>query len=626
MNKKLLWMGLCAVGLLGLPPALEAQTGFDTGNISAILEDNSLRDSFTRYSSVLTFFFPEEATRLGFTSGNNLLNDRTAQNDEQALQALRAVQTNLRQIDVKALSASKQAEYTLLDEALTRHIFELNQNRIARDPVYYAQALDAVYDLMLAPQNDSRKQRTDLLGRVTALPKVAKQARENLTQAPPQLARLAMEKAYFGYLSFDEVADRVIKGAALSNDPRDVTTAEETLQEAKKAIRQMFDLFKELSQPGITIPDDVRIGEDRFYTLLQAYYQINDKPKVLTKSLEQGLDKAQHDLFDALLPFELSLQEEAQELVAAEEDPLETEITVVEGLNEIPQEQPVQKMPESQPVIKTDKPAKPVYSTPTAKQFYAIASQLDSPFRLDNVQQDFTKQAAALSSRLLQDGVLPGTAPLTLRPLSRYFASQYPYMTSPAYSVFWLRLPQGTKEQQAQILKRDYSEPAYKLLISQELVPGRYYQNQMVKNTVRRLFGSPTLANGWTLYAMDLTAKNGYFLTDEERLFLAWQHYLRALAAVVDQRLHIRQYTYEDALKFLVDQNGFTQDEAVALVSPLLTKPGQAISFVWGANVIEKAAAPYAKKTKPQVMELLLKVGNVSPKDLVKELKRVSKK
>ena len=77
-------MGLCAVGLLGLPPALEAQTGFDTGNISAILEDNSLRDSFTRYSSVLTFFFPEEATRLGFTSGNNLLNDRTAQNDERS--------------------------------------------------------------------------------------------------------------------------------------------------------------------------------------------------------------------------------------------------------------------------------------------------------------------------------------------------------------------------------------------------------------------------------------------------------------------------------------------------------------------------------------------------------------
>ncbi len=623
MNKKLVWMGLCAVGLLGVAPALEAQTGFESGNISAILEDNSLRDAFTRYNSVLTFFFPEEATRLGFTNGNNLLNDRTAQTDEQALQALRAVQTNLRQIDIQALSASKRAEYTLLDDSITRLIFELNQNRIARDPIYYAQALDAIYDLLLAPQNDSRKQRTDLLGRVTALPKVAKQARENLTQAPPQLARLAMEKAYFGYLAFDEVAERITKGAALSNDPRDMVMAEQTIQQAKKAVRQLFDLFKEISQPGITIPDDARIGDDRFYNLLQQYYQITDKPKVLTKSLEQGLDQAQHKLFEALLPFELSRQEEQSQEMDA--DPLETEITVVEGLNEEPTEQPVQKIPAPKPP-KNAKPAKPVYSVPTAKQFYAIANQLESPFNLGNIQQDFTKQAAALSSRLLQNRVLPGTAPLTIRPLNRYFSYQYPYMTSPAYSVFWLRLPQGSKEQQAQILKRDYNEPAYKLLISQEVVPGRYYQNQMVKNNIRRLFGSPTLANGWTLYALDLAAKNGYFVTDEENLFLAWQHYLRALSAVVDQRLHTRQYTYEEALKFLTDQNGFSQEEATALLNPLLTKPGQAVSFVWGAKVFEKATAPYAKKTKPQVMELLLQVGNVSPSDLVKELKRVSKK
>ncbi len=602
MNKKLLLLGLCAAGFFAASP-LQAQMGFDSGDISAILEDNSLRDAFTRYTSVLTFFFPEEATRLGFTAGNNLLNDRTAQTDEQAMQAFKAVQNVLQQINFKALSPSKQAEYTLLSDTLDRQIFALNQNRIARDPLYYAQALDAVYDLILAPQNDSRKQRTDLLGRVSALPKVATQARENLTQAPPELARLAMEKAYFAYLSFDEVAQRITQGAALSNDPRDVAAADQTIQQAKSAVRQLFDLFKELSQPGINIMDDVRIGDDNYYSLLQTYYQITDKPQALTKQLEQTLDQAQHRLFDALLPFQLSAEEE--------------EITVVDGLNEIPQTQ-IEKKPAAKPV-------KPVYSTPKANQFYAIANQLESPFNLDTVQQDFTKQAAALSSRLLQSKAVPSTAPLTVRPLSRYFSYQHRYLTAPAFSVFWLRLPQGNQLAQQEMLKRDYNEPAYKLLISQELVPGRYYQNQMVKNNIRRIFGSPTLANGWTLYALNLADKQGYFLTDEEQLFFVWQHYLRALSAVVDQRLHTRQYTYEQALEFLTEQNGFTQEQATALVNPLLTQPGQAVTFVWGAQVIEKAAAPYAKKTKPQVMELLLKVGNVSPKDLAKELKRVSK-
>lgn len=602
MNKKLLVLGLCATALFTLSPA-QAQTEFETGSISAILEDNSLRSAYTRYTSVLTFFFPEEATRMGFTAGNHLLNDRSAQTDDQALQAFKTIQSSLQQINVNALSASKQAEYTLLADTVERQIFALNQNRIARDPLYYAQALDAVYDLTLTPQNDSRKQRTDLLGRVTALPKVARQARENLTQAPPQLARLAMEKAYFAYLAFDDVAQRITQGAALSNDPRDVALAEQTIQQAKASVRQLFDLFKELTQPDTTIPDDVRVGDDNYYDLLQATYQITDKPRVLTKQLEQLLDQAQHRLFNALLPFQISQEEE--------------EITLVEDLNDAVQTQ------QAKPA---QKPAKPVYTPPMANQFYAIASQLDSPFTLEKVQQDFTKQAAALSSRLLQNKVLPATAALSIQPLNRYFSYQHPYITGAAFNIFWLRLPQGNQTAQQEMLKRDYNEPAYKLLISQEVVPGRYYQNQMVKNNIRRLFGSPTLANGWTLYAMNLAEKSGYFLTDEEQLFFAWQHYLRALAAVVDQRLHTRQYTYEEALHFLTAQNGFTQEQATALLNPLMVHPGQAVSFVWGEQLLEKATVPYAKKQKPQLTQLLLEIGNVSPQDLAKELKRVAKK
>ena len=128
MKNKLLLMGLCAAGLLSLSPASQAQT-FESGNISSILEDNTLRDMYSRYTSVLTFFFPEEATRLGIAAGNHLLNDRTTQTDDQALQAFKAVQSSLEQIDIKTLSPNKHAEYTLLQDVLNRQIFELNQNR-----------------------------------------------------------------------------------------------------------------------------------------------------------------------------------------------------------------------------------------------------------------------------------------------------------------------------------------------------------------------------------------------------------------------------------------------------------------------------------------------------------------
>lgn len=599
-------MGLCVVGLLSATPTLQAQTGFDSGDISAILEDNSLRDAYTRFSSVLTFFFPEEATRLGFTAGNNLLNDRSAETDNQALQAFKAVQSALEQINQSSLSASKQAEYTLLSDMLKRQIWQLEQNRITHNPLYYAQALDSVYDLLVLPSSDTRKQRTDLLGRVTALPTVATQAQENLSNVPPQLARLAMEKAYFAYLAFDEVAQRITQGAALSNDVRDVMMAENTVQKAKTAVRQLFDLFKELSQQGASTTGDVRLGSETYTNLLRDYYQITDKSQNLTAQLNQALDQAQHNLFEALLPFQLSADDE--------------EVTVVDGLNEIPQTKLTKKADK--------KPVKPAYTIPTANQFYAIANQLESPFEPDQVLQDFTKQAAAFSGQLIKNQAIASSVPLTIRPLDRYFAYQQPYMTLLASSVFWLRLPEGNQLTKEELVKRDYNEPAYKLLISQEVIPGRYYQNQMIKNNIRRLFGSPTLANGWTLYALDMADKAGYFITDEEHLFLVWQHYLRALAAVIDQRLHTREYTYEEALAFLTNDNGFTQDDAAVLLNTVLTRPGQAVSYVWGARALEKATAAYAKKSKNPgyATELLLKIGNVSPTDLAQELKRVAKK
>ena len=66
MNKKLLCFVLFVLGLASVATKADAQSGLEVGSINAILEDNSLRDAATRYVSVFSYFFPEEATRLGF--------------------------------------------------------------------------------------------------------------------------------------------------------------------------------------------------------------------------------------------------------------------------------------------------------------------------------------------------------------------------------------------------------------------------------------------------------------------------------------------------------------------------------------------------------------------------------
>ncbi len=611
MNKQLT-MGLLACGLFAFNPMVHAQAGFDAGDINAILEDNALREALTRYTSVLVFFQPEEATRLGFTSGNNTLNDRSAQADTQALNALESVKRLLEEIDVKNLSKSKLAEYNMLQATLQRHIWQLKQNRLATDPLYYAQALDAVYDLLLYPQGeDARRQRLNLLDRASALPKVAEQAQANLTLVSPQAAKLAMQKAYYAYILFDSVQERITQGASLTNDFRDANQVTNDLVKAKNAILDLFNLFKKFSQQETSF-----LADNAAYTgKLRTYYQIEAKPAQLEQQLNAGWDQAQHALFDALQPFELSAED--------------TEVTVVENLNDVPQETlPLPATPKSATQKEAAKAKQaPVYVPPTANQFEAVANQLVSPFTLADVEIEFAKLATANEARLLQDKALPTALPLTVRALPDYFAYQQDFATSPAYPIFWLRYPQGNTQAQEKELQQRFNEPAAKLLISQELVPGRFYQTQQMKNNVRRLFGTPLLANGWTLYALQLAQQNNLFVTDEELLFVAWQRYLRALSAVVDYRLHTGKYSYEQALTFLTQDNGLSQEAASALLDAVVRQPGEAVSYVLGANLWEDVAHKYDKKLTPQaITDLLLQIGNVTPKDLASEVKRVAKK
>ncbi len=611
MNKKLVCFGLFFLGLASVSTMANAQSGLEVGSINAILEDNSLRDAATRYVSVFSYFFPEEATRLGFSNGNNLLNDRSANSDEQAQQALEAVVRDLDLIDLSNLSENKKSEYHLLKQTLQSNLWQLQQNRLTKNPLYYAQALDAVYDLLLVPQSNLRTKRLNLLGRISALPLVAQQAQENLEDVSPHLARLAMEKAYYAYISFDEVAKLITEGPALTNDSNDASKTEGAVQRAKGAIRQLFDLFKQLSQQE-SATQDFRLGEEAYATMLKDTYQITEKSASLSKVLEKQFDQAQHELASALEPFALSAEDE--------------EVTVVEDLNEIPFIQHAQK--ETGKDAKPQKAKKPEYVPPTANQFYAVATQLESPFTLnDKVNEEINKQASAFMAQLVKDKVLPSKVAFKVQPLPAYFAYQQAYKFFPAYNAFFLRVPTGNELAKKEMLKQDFNEPAYKLFISQALVPGTYYQNSVTKSNVKRVFGTPLLANGWETYALNIANDQHYFLTDEEHLFFSFQNYLRAITALLDKRLHTQEITYEEAQNFLVENNGFTSEQAQQLLFSIIANPGQAVSYVWGNQVWEKAAAPYQKKAKNngQVTSLLLQAGNVSPDDLTTELKQLSK-
>ncbi len=602
MKKILLVLGLVLGVLLSFNPASRAQTVLPDANVDTILEENALREALTRYTSMLVFFQPEEASRLGLSAGNNRLNDRSATTETQMLQALESVFSTLKGINDKHLSPAKRIEYHLLKDSVERNIWSLQQNRLTQDPLYYAQALDALYDLLLQTDN-SRKQRTDMLGRLEALPQVYQQAQQNLTSVSPRLAQLAMEKAYYASLSFDAIRNCITNGGELTNDTRDSVTIENALLKGKTSIDNLFELFKNLSKQPIELMTP--LGAKSYTQKLNAYYQLNKKPAQLEAALNARWDEAQHQLFAALRPFELSADEE--------------EVTIVDDLNLRPQE----KLPTPKNNTNTLE-----YTPPTANQFYAVAGQLVSPYSADQLFTQFTQLVNTQNAMLLGQKALAQAVALKIQELIPYFAYQQAFLTYPAFSTFWVRMPQGNEFTKMQTLNRDFNEPAVKLFISEEIVPGNYYQTQVQKNAMRRLFGSPLLSNGWTLYALRLAQQTNIFVTDEELLFAAWQRFVRTLSAVVDYRLHTQQYTYTEALAFLTEQNGFTQEQALQLVDGILRAPGEAVSFIAGESIWQENADKYLKKMKDNdaVTALLLEIGNVSPSDLAPELKRLYRK
>lgn len=606
----------CACGLLAFSAA-NAQTGFDFGNIDFLLTDNALDDAANRYASVTLTSEPERAGRLGFTSANAKLNDRSPRAQAAQLAALRAVRNALDEISAKQLSPSKRADLTLLKESMDDDIFALQQHRAESDPLYYAEALDAVYDVVLKPVSSPRRQRADLTARLNDLKNVADQAEKNLANPSAFLARLAMEKTYYAYISFDELVNILVQDA---EDDIAAAQIKNQANEAKRSIKKMFDLFKEQSQQESAA--DFRLGKEAYAEILKNRYQTTEPLAKLEKRFAQDFLSAQKQLAKALEPF-------AQD-VSANED----EVTVIDGLNN----QPIVEEQKKEPAKKEKKTKKGKFVPPTAQDFYTVAKRITQAPAETDLPALLTQEANQLAALLTDNGLLPaGQVAFTVKPLPQYYAYTQSDLFLPPFgnnarSDFFIRLPFGNRRAQAEQLVRDYNTPTRKLLTAQELVPGRFYQTAKTAglSAARRFYPAQSMADGWNEYALKLAGEAGYIVTDDELLFLAWHNYRRAAAALVDMSLQSRQYSYNDAMDFLVGENGFTQEDAEALIKESALNPGKAVGYAAGLDALESARAKYTKKLGKKFSladfhTKVLKAGNVSPNELADELERLYK-
>jgi len=121
--------------------------------------------------------------------------------------------------------------------------------------------------------------------------------------------------------------------------------------------------------------------------------------------------------------------------------------------------------------------------------------------------------------------------------------------------------------------------------------PGHHLQQVYARRNPRRLrrtAGNTYYGEGWALYAEHWMARAGLFDTPDARLGQLQMRLWRTARVIIDPSLHTGAMSYEDAVRFFVDEVGLERSAAEAEVNRFTTWPTQAPSYIIGWLEIER--------------------------------------
>ena len=137
-----------------------------------------------------------------------------------------------------------------------------------------------------------------------------------------------------------------------------------------------------------------------------------------------------------------------------------------------------------------------------------------------------------------------------------------------------------------------------------EAAPGHHFQiaiQQELEELPRfRRFGNGYVAyeEGWALYAESIGKELGMFTDPYQYYGRLSDEMLRAMRLVVDTGLHTRNWSREQAIKYMLDNSSMAPSDAEAEVERYIAIPGQALGYKIGQLRITRAAQQGAGRAR----------------------------
>lgn len=509
-------------------------------------------DVSKKFMVVLNYYFedyfeynPEFASTLGIKYHDKLLKDYSDKAYEKEIDLNKNTQRKLKLINPYNLTEEEHVDYLLLKILIEKTLFEhenLPQKRHTLPQLYFP--TEGIYALFMKTLTE-RERLEALLGRLSSIPRLVNQAKENL-QNPPRLWTDTAIEQMPGIIQF---ISHIPEMDCVKNPPEKLKEmAGHVVKANEEAVAALEDLHRyfqvelvEKSHGEFCIGRqalDFLLAHEHFIEYTSGYlnelgYDLMAKAESDMKALAARIDKTK--------TFETIIAE------------METEIPEKENLLAAYQDQ-VEKT--RQFVIEND-----IMTLPDGEELTVI----DTPkyFR-------------------------------SIIPLAAYYAlGPYEELRK---GEFWVTpIEEDDPEKARQQLMRGHNLNLIPSISLHEGYPGHHAQLMTAKkailedraSAVRSIYHNTMFIEGWALYCEQLMGELGYY-TEKEEMMMLKNRYWRAARVVIDVELHTGRMSYDEAVAFLVNKVGMPEKFAKNEVTRYTMSPTQPLSYEIGRRLINQ--------------------------------------
>lgn len=203
--------------------------------------------------------------------------------------------------------------------------------------------------------------------------------------------------------------------------------------------------------------------------------------------------------------------------------------------------------------------------TPQLKKLFSVAPK--TPFEIREVESFRAAAAAPQYNRSSADGTRPG--------------------------IYYIPILDPTKI--------NVTNWALEATFLHEAIPGHHYQFSLLQENTglpkfRRFSRYSAFSEGWALYCESLGEELGCYTDPYQKMGAYGNEIHRAIRLVVDASLHTGKMTREEAIKYMMDNEAVSEQNATAEIERYMAMPGQALAYKIGELKIKELRDKYQKQ------------------------------